>query len=318
MEEFLQPLRETAIYFKLTSKVKFGGAVDAQDLIRVLKSFNESYNAFIDIEYDKINRQNDKAKLKTIKSSLLEDNALLIVDLKFESCGMAISPNIVTQYNSIPQIKDLKSWKLEAFDDYKAIVSTDFNDRQFLTSMSKRFDPIQRQRIFKPIVEGIANNDKANVKLGSSFKKIDHKISKPEGINYAILIPDPVSSAEIKQEIRTSLAMVEIKGGRATPKVLELFEEITNPVYSFTTISFESRKYKFKYPLYCELIHEEGLYSLENKQFGIYAFGKNVDEARFKFSEEFDHIYSRYINLPDSKLSADVIEIKKALKLIVI
>jgi len=317
MDEFLQKLREKAVYFKLESKPKYGGGVGIDDVIGVLKSLSESYQSFVDIEYNKINTQQDRKKLTQIKKGLVEENNLIIVDLSFSSFGSAVSPNVITNTHTIPSIKNQPKWKKETFEKYKSIVlKSDFNDQNYLKDISKQFTPVDRQRIFGPIIDGIINNQKANTSFSFGEKGKLKQLPKPKKESYSILVPTP-QPVQIDQEIRTSLAMVEIKGKTAKPKVLELFDEVKNPIYSFNLISFGNNNYTLRFPIYCELIHEDKTYSMENKEFGIYASGKNIEEAQKNFFEEFDYVFTRYNSLPDDQLTDDVLAIKKLLNFVV-
>ncbi len=317
MDDFLKKLREKAVYFKLESKPKYGGGVGIDDVISVLQSLSESYQSFVDIEYNRINTQQDRKKLNKIKKGLVEENNLIIVDLTFSSFGSAVSPNIVTNTHTIPSIKDQPKWKKETFERYKDIVlKSDFNDSGYLKEIGRKYSPVDRQRIFGPIVDGIINNEKANTSFGfGSLSKLK-LLSKPKKESYSILVPTP-QVVDTPQEVRTSLAMVEIKGKTTKPKVLELFEEVKNPIYSFNLISFGDKTYSLKYPIYCELIHEDKAYALENKELGIYSSGKNIEEAQKSFFEEFDYIFTRYNSLPNSQLTDDVIAIKQLLNFFV-
>lgn len=319
MNDFIEKLREKAVFFKLTSKPKYGGAVSLEDVLKVFKSLVESYHSFVDIEYEKINTQVDKTKIRNIKSGLSEENNLIVVDLKFESYGMAISPNTITYNHSIPDIKNILKWKSNAFETYKDFVlDADFNNEKYLQKVKTKYNEEQRQRIYKPLIDGIANNERAVTKFGFGSETPKKTLKKPREKSYNILVPNVIRAIDFDEtHTRTSMALVEIKAGKAKPKILELFEQIQNPVFTFTKIEYGDKTYSLKYPIYCELIHEGDSYSLENKQLGIYAFGKTVDEAKLAFEEEFDYIFDRYNSLKNDELSTDVVTIKQFLNLIV-
>jgi hypothetical protein len=318
MEEFLEQLREKAVFFKLTSKPKYGGAVSVEDVIKVLTSLTDSYLSFIDAEYSKVSVEQDRKKLKQIKNGLLDENSLIIVDLKFESYGMSVTPNLITYNHTIPQIKNQREWKKEAFENYKSIVlNSDFNDQSYLKEVSEKFTPAERSKIFKPIIDGIINNERATTSFGIGIKPELKALSRPKQQSYSVLVPEPEKMKMIEEEVKTSLAMVEIKGQKTRPKVLELFEKIKNPIFSFNRIVFGEKDYELRFPIYCELIHEENGYVLQNNELGIYVLGENIEEAQKSFFEEFDYIYERYNELSEEQLTADVLSIKKFLNLIV-
>lgn len=319
MNEFIEQLRERAIFFKLNSNPKFGGAVSVDDVVKVLKSLTDSYLSFIEAEYDKINVEQDRKKLKRIKDGLFSENSLVIVDLKFESYGMSVTPNFVTQSQNIPLIKKPQEWKKSAFESYKTIVlESDYNDEEYLSEVSRKYTPVQRQRIFKPIIDGIVNNERAITSFGIDANSKLRTLNKPKQQNYDLLVPKPGQVEPVVEDVKTSLAMVEIKGNKARPKVLELFEEVKNPIYSFSKIAYEENSYELKFPIYCEMIHNEEGYSFENSELGIYVSGESIEEVQSTFFEEFDYIYQRYNELTDDQLTVDVLSIKSFLNFIVV
>ena len=319
MDEFLEQLREKAVFFKLTSKPKYGGAVSVEDVIKVLKSLTDSYFSFIDAEYGKITVEQDRKKLKQIKDGLFNENSLVIVDLKFASFGMSVTPNVITQKYTIPQIKNQLEWKQNAFESYKSIVlESDFNDEEYLGEINRKYTPIERSRIFRPIIDGIINNEKAITSFGIGTKPKLKTLIIPKQRSYEVLVPQPDKIEVPFEETRTSLAMVELKGQKTRPKVLELFEEIKNPIYSFDKISYADNSYVLKFPIYCEMIHDEDIYFLENSELGIYVSGESLEEAQQAFFEEFDYIFQRYNELSDEQLTDDVLSIKSFLNLIVV
>lgn len=318
MSDYLEKLRPEAVYFKLTSKGKYGDAVSVADVIQVLKNLSESYLAYVDAEYSKINTLQDPKRLKQVTNGLIDENSLMVVDLKFESCGMAVSPDIVTYKHSIPNIKDPLKWKNNTFSSYKNdVLKADFNDNSYIAYIEKRFNPVERQKIFKPIIDGILKNDRSNIVFGIGSTDYDIHLRKPTNKNYESLVPatQHVMEDEVLETSRTSLARVEIKSSRGKDKVktLELFEDVHNIILPIDRLDFDDNIYIFKYPLYCELIHESEGYILENQQLGIFANGNTIEEAKLNFAEEFDFVFDRYNTLSNDKLTDDVINIKSYL-----
>lgn len=321
MDEFLNQLRKQAIYFKLSSKEKHGGAVNAEDVIRVLKSLIASYSAYVEIEYDRINTLQDPKRLKKVRAGLAEENELLIVDLKFESFGVGIAPNTITHKHNIPSIKHPLEWKDNSFNGFKQLVlSKSFDDETILKAVESKYTPTERQRIFRPIIEEIALNKRIYTAIGFSPEGEKKNLVAPKESSYNILVPAASDYLAVSEEPvkRTSMARVEITQGITKPKVLNIFDEIQNPVWKFNKIEHEGTVYELKFPIFYELIQEEdGSYFLFNEQFGIHVYGKTLEEAQVNFAEEFDYIYNRYNDLPDSELTESVITIKKSLNLIV-
>lgn len=316
MEAFLQKLREQAIYLKVESEPKYGGGVGIDDVLQVLENLKKSYAEFVQIEYDRINTETDKTKLKKIREGLLQENALVIVDLNFGSFEGAIAPDFVTNHHQVPSISNLQDWKLEAFSTYKTLViESDYNEDGFLEKVESRYTPDQRKRIYDPVVNGILQRKSAKVFFRTRSNDSLRRLHSPKQRSIEILAP-AMQKEVIKIEPRTSMARVEIRGQVARPKVLELFEDIKTPIIGYEKIVGGEKTYELNYPIYCELNTEEGMYFLENKQFGLYAAGNTREEAEASLFEEFEFILNRYNSLPDSQLTDDVIGIKQSLNLI--
>jgi hypothetical protein len=315
MEDFLAPLREKAIYFKLTSKSVGGGAVSVDDVLTVLKSISESYNSFINAEYGKVNDQQDPKKLKTLLSGLKNDNKLMIVDLKFESYGMSVTPDFLTIQTQIPKIENQLLWKESTFQLYKDIVlESDYTDENYLNEINHRYTPKQKKDIFKPIFDGIINNTSANTHIQTSREKKLKTLKRVGDHTYSSLVPNLQKETKAAEPSKKSLAMVELSGSSNNrAKVVELFDDVSNPTYSYYEIIGPDTSLRLKFPFYCELIHENEAYCFENKSLGIYGYGETIEEARLDLFEEFIHSYQRYNSLNEDELSEDVLQIKEHL-----
>lgn len=309
MDEFLENLRNQAIYFRLTD-TKNGEGVGIDNIIATLQSIMESYLAFVDIEYEKVNTQTDKKKLAKVIKALKQENALMVVDLKFESCGMALSPNTNLFHNPIPSISNQLEWKKDTFAQFKEdVIKGDFNNTDYLERITKSYTPNQRQRIFKPFVDDVINKKGIGISFGIGSNKCDITPQKPAKKSYAIIVPPTDSEIKKKEEVsKKVMASVEIiTGGNIIrkPKVLELFDEMINPIIPIESISSKYYNYKLRCPIFCELIHEDNSYTIENIQLGIYASGETKGEAITSFKDEFDYIYNRYNAVSDDKLTDD-------------
>jgi hypothetical protein len=322
MNDFIENLRSFSLFFKLETKPKFRKAVTLDDAIRALKSIEDSYNAFVESEYFKINTENDKTKYNKIKKHLIEENKLLIVDLKFESLGVSIAPDTINTKFQIPNIKDSKKWKKDTYSDFlETVIYPDYEDDNFLNRISKRFNDAQRSSIYRPIIEGIVKNEESKFfysRPGSDRKLT--KISKISQTSIAVLTPASTyykAKQTSLDEARTSLALVEIKGEKIKPKVLQLFDKIEKPIVDFDKILYDDVTYKLRHKVYCEAEFSQDSVFFQNDDLGIYVTGKNLDDAKIEFSREFDFIYKRYNELNNDVLTPDVIRIKNYLNLIV-
>ncbi len=83
--DFLEELRKLALYFKLETGPKYGGAIDIETLSKVLKAVNTSFQNYFDAELRNIYQQQGKITARVDREIriLKEEASLLIVDLKF-------------------------------------------------------------------------------------------------------------------------------------------------------------------------------------------------------------------------------------------
>lgn len=324
--DFLSTLKEKSISFKLTSDDKFGGGVSINDVLEVLNNIAESYNAFVEIEYEKISTQQDKNKLKELKKLVNKENELIIVDLTFESYGMAVSPNTITNNNSIYEIKSNQiQWKKDVFEEYKnEVICGNYNDTNYINTIVKKYNPVQRKRIFNPILNGLAKRKDSKVLFGINGAKASKKFVEPLEQTLNEIIPPIEKIKTITDKITKKIpAIVEItsdlnnKNYTAKPKVIDLFDEKQIPIISIFNIKYDNTFYELKYPLHCDYHNENDVLSLENNQIGIFVTGNTIQEVTEAFSEEFDYFYNRYNSLPEEQLNNDLKEIKTFLNLIV-
>ena len=84
------------------------------------------------------------------------------------------------------------------------------------------------------------------------------------------------------------------------------------------TITFNKRTYNLSFPLRCKLEKEDDYVLIESEMLDIVGTGKTIDDAEKNFSEEFDFVYNRYSELPDTKLSDRIKRIKTILNSLVL
>ncbi|MFC5191221.1 hypothetical protein ACFPIK_05545 [Algoriphagus aquatilis] len=319
MNDYLEILRELSLFFKLESKSKFRKAVALEDAIKTLKSIEQSYNAFVEAEYFRINTQNEKKKYNKIKEALVKENQLLIVDLKFESLGINIAPDTINTSFQIPNIKNNIAWKKNIYSDFiSTVIESDYTNENFLNKVTEKYDSDQRFKIFNPIIKGIILNEDAKFYYSRNKNKLK-KISEISNTTIERLISNKETFKRNPDiiETKTSLALVELKGEKIKPKVLQLFESIERPIIKLEEIDFEIKRYKLSHPIYCEIeITQDGVL-LQNEDLGIFVFEDSLENAKQEFSKEFDFIYNRYNEIEDEKLTSDVLNIKKLLNIIV-
>ena len=130
-----------------------------------------------------------------------------------------------------------------------------------------------------------------------------------------------ISPAKILESI-TSLSKEQQK--HLFGQLNQLFNDTYKPLdekiiqYAPETIVYNDTVYKLRFPLRCKMEITDNKVVIENEILGIFAFGKNQEEAKKDFGEEFDYIYKRYNELPKEKLMKDVLSIRDFINYLVI
>jgi hypothetical protein len=101
--------------------------------------------------------------------------------------------------------------------------------------------------------------------------------------------------------------------GKSRPRALRP----TATDYATDRIKAGKTVYGLNYKMSCTIHQIDGGVQIENDMLGIFGQGKTLGEAEKSFGEEFDYIYKRYNELPDKKLTKDVLAIKQILNLFV-
>lgn len=136
------------------------------------------------------------------------------------------------------------------------------------------------------------------------------------------MITEVKSEVKGDQEKSTQIARVSVVREKGKSKVLrtkvvELFDKKIGADYSTDTIVYNETVYELSYRLHCTVDQSEDFIKIESDMLGIFGHGKTIDEAEKSFAEEFDYIHHRYNELPNKKLSKDVLAIKSRLSLLV-
>lgn len=320
----LANLREKAVYLKISPNVeesrKYSGTVEADDAIEFLKNITSSYINYVGSEFEKrFKFQYSIDTLPKLVKKLKEELRPRIVDLRYSSFSVAISPDTTMEKNSVKGDK-VEKWKENVIKDYKHdVFDINYNDQNEVQKIIEKFTVAERKKIFEPIFN-ILNNDHIVLSVSEqedhSFKRY-HSI--PKEVTDKILIdPNPVTPKEV-EEPSVFLAKVKVSNKSKTRgDILDLFDNYKiNSTWDLPLIKGKDRDYELKHTLSCRYSKDGDYITLENETLGIFAFGKTDQEAEDMFSEEFEFIYERYNSLNNDQLSDDVIFIKDFLNLIV-
>lgn len=325
MEEYLNDLRDKSIYIKLEAKEKIAGAIDLDNLIKVLNSISQSYKCFLEIELDK----NETVKSSTPQGRkevkhFIKESELLIVDLDFASFGAAICPNTVT---TLPysNIKDGLNLKKKTFEEYKSdVFYADYKDPKFIQHISQKYTDEERANIFKPLVSNIYSNPSIKFYYGKDKEHL--KLFSKGSLNKSTLeklIPTKISSedASVKKEDTyaiyvTSSDEMDLFGKKPKYSKVLATQKLERPVYPYqlNEIKLNNKLYLLKKVLSAEVTYEDNLFYIKYPDLNIEVWGEDRVEAEEAFNFMLKNVITNIYLEKDEKLTPKAQIVKSIIK----
>lgn len=125
-----------------------------------------------------------------------------------------------------------------------------------------------------------------------------------------------ISESELVKEEYEAVAKVKVikRGSEIKRETKDVFyTKHGEPGYATDVINHNNTSYILAFPLRCKLEKEDKYFVIQSEMLDIVGTGKTIDDAETSFSEEFDFIYKRYKELPNSKLGERIKRIKTIL-----
>jgi len=311
-------LLKNAFYLKIkphNDKLNgYEGTVSSEDVAHFLHNLTDSVINFTLIKVKKIiyNTQSSNVKFTEKIRELFTPR---IVDLKRSSfcVGLAIDPIDREPLSTM----DSKKREELIFEYKNDVIDIELENEGELKRIIEKYSPEERHKIYDPFIKATENKNYYVVKINRHYDELKkYKELSEKSTN--ILLPD---ETKLKIELPTTERIAKVKckeGQKVHAKDVTLFDPQINASCIFDEIKCGDIIYKLRQNLICKYDELNGVVCIENYMLGIFAQGKNADEAKEMFSEEFDFIYNRYNELPDEKLTDDVKFIKQFLNNIVI
>jgi predicted RNase H-like HicB family nuclease len=129
-----------------------------------------------------------------------------------------------------------------------------------------------------------------------------------------------ISESELVKEEYEAVAKIRVvkKGTQITRTTKDIFDtKHGEPGFATDSISFGKKTYVLAFPLRCKLEKEDDYFIIQSEMLDIVGTGKTIDEAENNFSEEFNFVYTRYNQLPETKLGDRLKRIKTILNSLV-
>ncbi len=198
------------------------------------------------------------------------------------------------------------------------------NSGDYLKLREDYREPVRRNAIVGAVYSFVESFKNAPVEILDQNHKSQFRIKKFKKSVRDLMITE-VKQSNVSSEKEKNYQMGKVlvtrdkkKGGVIyQKKLVELFDQRVGADYSTDTIVSGGTVYELNYSIHCSVDLVDGMTQIENDMLGIFGSGQTLDEAEKSFAVEFDYIYNRYNELPDKKLTKDVISIKKLLNLFV-
>jgi predicted RNase H-like HicB family nuclease len=129
-----------------------------------------------------------------------------------------------------------------------------------------------------------------------------------------------ISETDLVKEEYEAVAKIKVvkKGAHITRTTKDIFDtKHGEPGFATDSITFGDKTYLLAFPLRCKLEKEDDYFIIQSEMLDIVGTGKTIDEAENNFSEEFNFVYTRYNELPETKLGDRVKRIKTILNSLV-
>jgi hypothetical protein len=280
------------------------------------------------IEYLVKISENLQILLRDIAKYQLEvDGAIDLDNFKVELAGFKIG-SAIPEFIFTPRVKTVTSGDVfeqrkfvnNKFNEYlKVADSGDYSEIKTIIPQASIRNIIVED--FYNFTTTFGNSPISVVDIKNGKIRPIYKISKFKSEVKEKLITK-ISEGQAEKKIETEvIAKLKVTktGNQVKRTTKEIFDaKHAEPGFATDTIVFNGRSYILAFPLRCKLEKEEDYYLIESEMLDIVGTGKTIDDAESNFSEEFHYIYTRYNEIPNSKLSERIKRIKTILSSIVL
>lgn len=320
MDEFIEPLKENAIFIRIDT-INSGGGINVRSLLDSLKEINNSFEQYSEILFLRsLEKEGVSIDFKSAIKNLKKDNSLMIVDLDFASFGAALSPNYMTSNMEIQDFK-LTTWKKDNFNEFKEDFFNDsFSNQDHISSLEDKFSDKERSKIFKPLMK-IVNNDKVRLNYGMSMVDCEKSFRGLTKESKSVLVPNlrVVHKESEKENNHVIQIFANVTGD---PDLFGKKKIIVNEVYSTKVlehetypiitdlINYDNDSFQLHEPIEVIVSYEDDVYLAECNELDIVVYSEYRDTLDEEFFESFTDTYNIIALQEDSELSEGAIKVK--------
>lgn len=322
----IEKLKDIAFRIHIEPLKTVEHAAKVETVIKVLSDIYQSYNNYLEIEFLKNDEfrkvyESNKKVLDTIKEEL----SLLVVDLNFSSFEAALAPNLIELQSPIFK-NEVLEWKREAFSDYKdIIICGNYENANYLHKVAKRYDDIERTKIFKPLFSSFGDGKDYKVNVKDKNHKILRTLVQPQK-NKEFYLPKLTSEKLDIPQYSTIQVFAKVKKqgdqfklNQKNLKEIFYIEELAHDTYPFKPelIKFQDIIFDLNKAIVCIVEFEDDNYVIKSEELDLIVWGETRKEAEEAFNFSFYSLYRNYYLENDSNLSDEAILLKGKLKKII-
>jgi tetratricopeptide (TPR) repeat protein len=297
---YINVIKENAVNLKVEPKTdKYSKAVVLDSIVDFLKNVQTSYKNFAEVLFRKTFGENDYQDFDGALTNFKKDSNLLMVDLKFQSFGVALVADTSIMNYKFDTSKKFTDFTSTIFNDFKKdVLFADLNSEQFQKEIEKKFNDTERSKIYSTIVSSL--DSKSDYKVSISDQDFKFKVKDLPTVNkktYSFLKPKIAKTEEVEKDllIKRTMELTDSEGNKRTKLQTEFLS------YAEFSINISNIKHKelsieiyFSEPYNLKIIFDSTMFSINDPFFEIYV--QNQDFKEIQKSYELA-LGEKYLNL---------------------
>jgi hypothetical protein len=310
VENYLDVLKKDAIYFKLTSEeAMFGNTLEINHIWSFLKNLSASYQNYIQVNFYKhFSFVYSADKLNKIIEPLTKFSRLRLVDLEYKSFSIGVSADSMMGNETI-HYKDVSQWRQKKVHLYKnEILDVNYNDREAIDKIVKKYDDNERRKIFDPLIKSINAREHRIYLTDPTFKPKKELLKLPESTVQTILpkvkevMDEPnIEMIEIVTTIDKSKKYLTIKTDELGK---DLFSHTINETsWKLDEISVDDKPVKFTVPIEYKISLDagEGVIKASHEILPLNVKSTDLKQIKSLTESQIVSFYKRYLQVKDTE-----------------
>lgn len=310
VESYLNILKKDAIYFKLTSEeTMFGNTLEINHIWNFLKNLSSSYQNYIQVNFYKHFRTIYSAEqLMKIIDPLTKFSRLRLVDLEYKSFSIGVSADSMMGNETIHH-KDVSQWRQKKVHLYKnEILNIDYNDREAIDKILKKYDDNERRKIFDPLIKSINSREHRIYLTDTTFNPRKELRKLPESTVETILPKVKEANDEQNIEMVEIITTIDKSKKYLTIKTDELGKDLFSHTIKETTwkldeIIVNDKPVKFAVPIEYKISLDagDGVIKASHDTLQLNVSSTDLKQIKSLTESQIVSLYKRYLQVKDTE-----------------